>query len=454
MRQIEYKKGFCLILLIALLGSCKKFLAIDPPQTQAQSQEIFNSDQTATSAAVGVYYQMASGNLTFLNGAISVYPGLSADELTNPTSNSDYDPFKIDNLLATTSSVNSKFWSNGYKYIYNANAVIEGINNSTGMSATTMSELKAEMLFVRALNNFYLVNLFGDIPLITVTDYRVNSLTPRTPADQVYDAIISDLLTAKTLFNGVLPNTRPNKFAAAALLARVYLYRKDWVNAEKQATEVISSNAYLLESNLNNVFLNTSGETIFQLGRANSNTSEGFVFVTATTTTRPAFTLTAPLYAAFTAADKRRSSWIKSNVVGGVTYNYPYKYKVKSSTSVTESNIVLRLAEQYLIRAEARAQQGNLTGGQADLNNIRFRAGLTASAFATQTDLLAAVAAERRLELFAEWGHRWLDLKRTNMADAVLGSFKGTNWQTTDALYPIPQAQILLNPALTQNPSY
>lgn len=117
--------------------------------------------------------------------------------------------------------------------------------------------------------------------------------------------------------------------------------------------------------------------------------------------------------------------------------------------------MVMRLAEQYLIRAEARIQQGKLDDGRNDLDAIRHRAGLpNLSTSLTQPALLLAVEQERKVELFAEWGHRWFDLKRTKRADAVLGPIKGANWQSTDTLYPIPSDAIRTNANLTQNEGY
>jgi len=121
---------------------------------------------------------------------------------------------------------------------------------------------------------------------------------------------------------------------------------------------------------------------------------------------------------------------------------------------------VFRLAEQYLIRAEAKAQQGtDMIGAAADLNVIRNRAGLANTTASTHDDLLAAVAHERQIELFAEWGHRWFDLKRTGQVDAVMSAVtpqknpSGT-WKTYQQLYPVPQSEISKNPFLKQNAGY
>jgi hypothetical protein len=122
-----------------------------------------------------------------------------------------------------------------------------------------------------------------------------------------------------------------------------------------------------------------------------------------------------------------------------------------------EYPMILRLAEQYLIRAEARAQQNNLIGSQSDLNVIRTRAGLPNTSASTQQDLLSAIYRERQFELFTEMGHRWLDLKRTGSVDMIMNTEtpqKGGIWKTTDQLYPLPLSEIQADINLTQNPGY
>ncbi|MBC7851372.1 MAG: RagB/SusD family nutrient uptake outer membrane protein, partial [Chitinophagaceae bacterium] len=110
-------------------------------------------------------------------------------------------------------------------------------------------------------------------------------------------------------------------------------------------------------------------------------------------------------------------------------------------------------AEQYLIRAEARAKLNDLTGAISDLNTIRNRAGLANTIAVSQQNILNAIAEERRTELFGEWGHRWFDLKRTGKINEVMNALKA-NWKATDALWPIPIDQLKANPALVQNPGY
>ena len=112
-----------------------------------------------------------------------------------------------------------------------------------------------------------------------------------------------------------------------------------------------------------------------------------------------------------------------------------------------EYSIVLRSEEQYLIRAEARAHQGDLIGAKDDLNVVRQRAGLSDTPALTDVQIIAAVLDERRLEFFTEYGHRFFDLKRTNSLNSVLGIIK-PGWNDTDKLLPLPVSELTLNPNL------
>ena len=113
--------------------------------------------------------------------------------------------------------------------------------------------------------------------------------------------------------------------------------------------------------------------------------------------------------------------------------------------------------EQYLIRAEARAKQQNISGAISDLDIIRKRSGLELIADRNPTiseeEVLTIIMEERRKELFTEWGHRWLDLKRTNRAEEALGD-NNSFWQNTDVFYPIPSEERMKNPNLSQNDGY
>lgn len=440
-----------------MLFSCKKFVQVDTPPNLIETGKVFSDDKTALAAVLGLYIQMRNQSLSITNGALSVYSGLSADEIVNTSSSATADPFSKNALLPNNSTINSNFWTSSYKGIYECNAILEGLSNSKTLSGFVQDQLTGETKLVRAFYYFYLVQLFGDVPLVLTTDYQKNATMPRIASGDIIGSIVNDLKEAKNLLTASYPvanRTRPNKWAASAMLVRAYLLQKDWANAEAEASEIIASGSFTLVSNLNNVFLPSSNETIWQIARDASNTAEGAVLIPSSATAKPTYTLTSSLLNAFEPSDQRKSTWTKFNTVAGQPYYYPYKYKVRVSTPVTEYEIALRLAEIYLSRAEARAQQDELAPALDDINLVRTRAGLTATTANSKISILNAIYHERQVELFCEWGDRWLSLKRWNIAGQVLSGLKGTNWQDTDVFYPIPQTEIDRNPSLKQNDGY
>ena len=115
--------------------------------------------------------------------------------------------------------------------------------------------------------------------------------------------------------------------------------------------------------------------------------------------------------------------------------------------------MMLRLGELYLLRAEARLKQNKFSEAEADLNTIRQRAGLTLLIGLQPTALENAILKERRIELFAEWGARFSDLKRFGKLDEQINILK-PNWDPLRSILPIPQYEMLNNPSLTQNAGY
>ncbi|MBT1701042.1 RagB/SusD family nutrient uptake outer membrane protein [Fulvivirgaceae bacterium PWU4] len=451
---------------ITFMGaSCDEFVAIDPPKNQISGSTVFTNNSTVTSAISAIYIEMMS-NSGFMSGgssSLTVLAGISSDELINFQTNADYVGFSNNAILPKNSILKSQLWDTGYKYIFYANSILDGLNGSTGITPDLKKQVEGEAYFVRAFCNFYLVNLFGDIPVITTTDYRVNRIASRAPSNTVYDQIIADLQQAQTLLSNDYSfsggkRIRPNRWAATALLARVYLYLQDWGKAEALSTEVISNTQVYTLKDINSVFLANSSEAIWQLMPVQSgfNTNEGAIFISSSTPQVAA--LTNDLLSAFEPNDNRKAAWVGSVTVGSNIFHFPYKYKVKAGSVITEYSMILRLAEQYLIRAESRAQQSKIDDAISDVDALRVRAGLPpikqTNPGITKPDLLVAIEKERRIELFSEWGHRWLDLKRTARADEIMRLIKGSNWESTDVLYPIPQGERENNPSLSQNAGY
>ncbi|MBS1682216.1 MAG: RagB/SusD family nutrient uptake outer membrane protein [Bacteroidetes bacterium] len=421
---------------------------------------VFDSDASANAAMQNIYYQLK--NSGFASGtlfSVSFLGSLLSDEQVNyyqssPASTAEFQQFN-DNTLKPNNSQVQFLWTDFYKRIYDANAVIEGLNSSSGVSVGMKNQLTGEAKFIRAFCHYYLVNIWGDVPLVTTTDYRINSQIARSSKTLVYQQIVEDLKAAQTLLPADYAFTnnervRANKWAATALLSRVYLFTGDWTNAEAQATVIINNlMLYSLKTALSDVFLKNNNEAILQWWsnlRPNDRGTFRFVDVPSYGAINPA------LANGFESGDLRKTTWTSLTSSG---YYRTLKYNSSTDNPPTQYSTVLRLSEQYLIRSEARAQQTNIVGSQADINLIRHRAGLGDTPANDKQSLLLAIEQERRVELFNEWGHRWFDLKRTNRADAVLGSVK-QNWVSSAVLFPLPEPEMINNASLrdAQNPGY
>ena len=461
-RQIQVGLIAALIVIICLwLFSCDSFTETDLPKTQLIKTAVFQDVKTATAALSDCYaqmrdYSMISGNSDGLSSLLGNY----ADELTYyGVSDSPLQNFYSHTLLPSNSGV-SILWNTSYNQIYAANAIVEGVDNSTAITGDNRNRLKGEALFIRAFIHFNLVNLFGDIPYITSTDYKINTMISKQTQADVYNQIIADLLEAKELLPESYTSTqriRPNKYTVSALLARVFLYTENWQLAENESNAIINKTAlYQWQDNLDLVFLKDSPSTIWQLhpGVAGLNTMEGRTFIL--NSAPPNIQAISPeLLNAFETGDQRKNQWLGSVNDGTDTYYFPFKYKLDTNSGTSqEYSIIFRLDEQYLIRAEARVHLGKLAEAKNDINKIRQRATLTNTSSSTPEELLQAVLQERRVELFTEFGHRWFDLKRTGKAGTVLSVIKPA-WKDRDNLLPLPASELLANShLLPQNQGY
>jgi starch-binding outer membrane protein, SusD/RagB family len=452
-----YHKRFLIIAaigcMITVFSSCKKYLEIDLPKDKLTSETVFSSATNALAAVNGLY-TFALQPRSFITYQGDFLMGLSADEFIYGSN--QYDEFTNNSWLATNADV-AATWKLFYAVIYQANGIIEKMPGSP-VSDSAKAVYIAEAKVFRAFCHLYLTSYWGDVPLIQTTDVTVTASLGRTSKADVLNAIITDLTEAEAaLPTATVRNGRFNKYMATALLARVNLYQKNWSAAEAKATSLIGNTSnFTLLTDLTKVFLRGSKEAIWQVNTADNNYTywASFNVPVATTTSTKSLNMVRPeLYNAFEVGDKRKTSWLGSTTIAGSFFYYDFKYKqlaAPTSTANIEDYMLLRLAEQYLIRAEARAQQDNLTGAIDDLNVIRNRAGLTPLLVALgKSDVLLAVEKERKLELFGEgYGHRWIDLARTGRIDAVLGAEKPSTWKSGAAWLPVPQNEIINNPAL------
>lgn len=450
-----------LSLLFAALYACDSFVEVDLPKSQLTNEAVFSDYATADAALKDIYAKIRDrGILTGTNSGISNQLGNYTDEITAYGNLSNLSTKFYNNALLPSSVEVAEYWNSTYNLIYAANAVIEGTAVSKTLTDQQKDQLQGEALFIRAFSHFYLVNLFGDIPYIVETDYRKNSTVIRIPSETVFQNIISDLENALLKLSGNYDNLqriRINKLVCRSFLARVYLYNKMYAESSNEASAVINeSSLFSLEQNLDDVFLIGSKEIIWQLQSSNSgvNTLEAATFIF-DSAPPPVVALNSVLVNSFPVNDLRLNHWVKSVSNDDANFYHVFKYKEKNFTGTSkEYSVVFRLAEQYLIRSEARARQGDLIGAKEDLNKIRARAGLAPTAAVTQQHILQAVLQERRWELFTEYGHRFFDLKRFDAIDSVLSLVK-PGWNTTDSLFPLPQGELSANPNLRpQNSGY
>jgi len=452
------KLVFVVISFAGLISSCKKLIEIpaNPPSSITQ-QEQFADSATTISAVAGVYTYDPGSGFAYSDGSMTYCAALSADELSTIIS-SDVQQFYSYNLTPVNTEI-TNLWGSPYQSIYQVNAVLGGITNNKALSASFQKQITGEMEVVRALYYFNMVNLFGGVPLVTTTSYAATDRLPRSAATAIYAQVKADLADARKKLTATYPSSghiRPNLYTAVALLAKVNLYQQNWQSAYNEADSVIRLGGYNLEPNLNNVFLDGSVEAIWQLPANGlySVYTDAANFQPQYQGANPNFLVTPFLLSAFETGDQRLQDWIGSTSVNNQTLYYPNKYKNISPTATPlEDQMILRLGELYLVRAEAAAHLNNLTQALADVNTIRARAGLGAVNATSQTAALSAVMHERQVELCCEWGNRWYDLKRTGTAATVLGSEK-TGFTANAELYPLPQTQIQLDNNLTQNPGY
>ncbi len=458
-----------LVFGISLFCSCEKFL--DPGTTSDKifSEQVYANDITAASALSGIFYDMQlDKGIAQGTSSISLHTGLQSDEIAS-LPGYRFNGFYMNNTR-------HDFWSQFYTLLYSTNVAIERLSNSIHLSSRAKDHLSGEAYFLRAFFYFHLVNLYGEVPLITSSNVKVNSVIKRTSITEVYNQMVTDLKLAIDLLsdNYMAANiatvtnerVRPNKSVARALLSRVYLYKENWTEAAALASQLITNTAVYDTTALDKVFLKDSKEAIWQLqpnketGKTPPSTldAELFVLENGPSIQKPVIA-SSFLLEAFEQNDQRYLKWIGINkALDGVTYYYPAKYKLyPSDAGPQEYLMVFRLAEQYLIRAEARIHLGDLDGAREDLNIIRHRAGLPDTDAVNYAQLSDAVLHERQVELFTEWGHRWFDLKRTGKINEVMSKvtpLKGGTWESYKQLFEIPSNDLKLNTNLEQNPGY
>lgn len=445
------------LLCSAVFTACEDFVETDLPVTETTADAVFNDKVTAEAALLENYVSLRDRVLTTGTiPGIGNLMGMYADESLNWQVGSMAEQAFFTNALTPSDAAVQTLWNDCYKIIYQCNRIIDGLAQSNVVTAASKDQLTGEALFTRSFVHFYLVQLFGDVPYVTSTDYRVNKTVARMQVNAMYAQLTQDLIQAGTLLESAAApiNTRPSKHAAHALLARLYLYAEQYSKALEYSNSVIAA-GFSVDQPVEDTFLKGSKSSIWSLkpGVEGANTNEAFIYIVtgATPTSR---SLSESLVASFEQGDLRKEWWIKKMGTENAPYYHALKYREKGPTTATkEYSVVLRLEEMLLIRLEADLYLGNSATALQDWNSIRERYGLELF-----TELPGnwkhLLLEERRHEFFCEFGHRFFDLKRTGTLEQEMVKTK-PSWKKSFEKLPLPQAELMLNPnLLPQNEGY
>lgn len=447
-------------LSILFLQSCEKMLEVDLPANQIETEYVFNNLQSADAALASLYGNLRD-NSPIAGGTTGsgVLLGTYTDDLDSyaPAGENTGIRDLYLNVQNDSNAAVLAYWTSAYKEVYMANAIIQGIDQSTGISAKDKSRIKGEALFIRSLVYYYLVQVFGDIPYTTSTDYTVNSSLPKLSVPEVKNRIKDDLISAIAMMDDAYRNAErifPNRKTAQLLLAKAYMSDQQWAQAEGLLNEILGSPLYNFEQDVTKVFVKTGSHILWQIKPKNANDPTQEIqtqyFINAAPTR---YALTPNLINSFSATDKRKLNWTAPVTVGANTWYRADKYKNRTSNA-TEYSVVYRIEEAYLMMAEALTRQNKISQALPYVNATRLRAGLAVlTTGITSDDLLDEIILENRKEFFTEMGHRFIDLKQAGRLQDLTAV--KTNWQPYSALWPIPQKELLLNPNLNpQNNGY
>lgn len=484
----------CLILLFTV--SCEGFLDREPLD-QITTESFYQNEADAERAVLAIYSTMMDVEWTGKGWMVSEIP---SDNTQPGGTDPDFTP--IDNFTVSSDNIPiANYWAIHYKQIAFANTAIERIEQMDA-SEQVKNTFIAEARFLRAFAYFDLVRIYGDVPLITkAAKFGEDFNVARTPTEQVYEQIIADLLFAGDFLpiNWTGTNLgRATKGAAWAYLSKVHLTNRDFLSARNFAKQVIDLNVYqLMENFADNFELSSSdnnAESIFQVqytgcgafGTGNAQQAFFAPWGEGITKDRDGWGSQIPtgpqlsnpgttILDAYSPEDLRKNPTIMTANVfyptvnasdGG--YTYPAggasattgnikKYVVGSGPNICfmstpQNSHLMRYADVLLTYAESIMEiEGGVssnTEALAAFNAVRTRAGLEALEIINKEILLE----ERRLE-FAFEGKRWFDLLRSGKAIEIL-SLHGKKLDNHNLLFPIPTAELNINPQLTQNPGY
>ena len=441
-----------LVVIVLFFSSCRKFLTETPNNALPTSQSIVDLG-TARAAILGAYDGIQSYYANINSASYPTLGTITADNVVFNGTLSQY--LQLDqNAIPADNVTTVATYQAIYKAINTANSVIAYVPGVTDplLSAAEKNSILGEACFIRALGYFDLGRGWGGVQLQLKPTTDLNALKgiTRSTLDATYSQVQNDLTRAEQLLSDdASTRNRAQKSTARALRARLDLYRGNWDSAEVYATKVINNTKYALVPNYATFFASPflSTESVFEL-TFSSNDKNSYWNLWYPSSFGGQYTLKPSASIIGKLNDPNIGGSRKALLAGSGSSVYGVLYNTTSTS--TDPSYVIRIAELYLIRAEARAQKNDLQGALSDLNTIRARAGVPPSAAATQAEVLQAIEDENSVE-FAFEAHRWFDLVRTKRAGAVLGLTNTDYW-----LFPLPLSDVLSDPDLggKNNPGY
>ena len=444
------------IVFLLLCNACDNVLEPEPVDLLT-NDIVLNEVSDVTDVEIGLYSAFRN-----IIPSVVIAGDFTADMLIHNGTFSQYRELGTKQISSANASA-AGLWGSIYNTIYMSNFIIERLPEVPGVPTSLRNRVMGTAHFLRGYSYFIALYTFGGVPKVLSTNIETNRNISRASVNDILDLIDDDLNDALPL----LPDDPTNagfagKQAVRSALAKLNLYLGNWSQAEQFATNVIQSGLYTLESEyatlVNEDF---TDEAIFEMGYTisddpgtNNNIGLNNLFV-GRREIIPSNEVLVKLSSSESGDRFESVVFDASNLNGGDNGWSVAKY---GTADVDNNNVVVfRLGELYLIRAEARARQGKVTGtGSAldDINTLRTRAGAPLVPAVSQSQMLTLIEEERVYELAFE-GNRWYDLVRTGRVTAVMSAFS-TNWKDTYKLWPIPQREMLNNPALVghQNPGY
>ena len=460
--KIKYFKSVIIVTLLFFATSCVNEVLDKAPVSSFSAEGFY---KTTSDAQAGVYGIYSSAQSVFRIN-FSYWGEGRADNVKTDQSGEGLILIQ-NNLNESASSAN---WTALYTMISRANYAIKYIPNVYQEGDDGGSQLIGQARALRALAYFYLVRVWGDVPLITepYTSIDQDIFVTKTDKEQVLDQVEEDLIYAAAncveKFNSDKDRIMFTQGSANALLTEVYMWRHKYIEAVSTSELVLENPLYSLVSTMDEwgqIF--TSGystESILEVGYNDEQTNSLRVLYAIGS------------YAIFTPSEKFKASYESGDLRIPYVYDtalsdpkaiWKFLGKGVSDEDASKSNqniVLIRLADIMLLRAEALTQLGgasNITEALSLLNAIRSRAGLPT--FATEQeaadkygDMEAAILHERSIELCFE-GQRWFDLVRTGRAISTMNPLNGLS-DEGNIVWPISTSVLNKNPNMVQNTYY